>query len=445
MTKRSASELISGSLQDEAVEAKRPKLQDTAAALSLIESYADDLIECLQALKNHRNSSQDSRLSALSHTLLPAFEVLGGNRDWKDVRQLNVDIHLLKASKSKLTLPQHPEPDGSKQVEGVRSRKDQKVSDDPTILTKWNVKDIPSSYPLLPKILDPALEKVALTHPGTTNANLDLSYERLEWIGDAYLYLIASGFIYQTFTSLSPGRSSQLREQLVRNSTLGEYTRQYGLDKRASLPAEFYNASQGAHRASEKERKKALGDLFEAYVGAVIHSDPANGVARASSWLKELWSITIADQLREESRKPQPKTQGLLLPSLGPSADATKIETTIVSKGPEIAPKVTLAGEIACGKVAVIEYGDMDSGKQKKDKRTNLPLFTVGCYFTGWGEKKKLLGIGTDLNKKEAGQKAAKKALENKKLIQAFADKKLRFLAERETAGGKQEIDKQHI
>ena len=303
------------------------------------------------------------------------------------------------------------------------------------VLTKWNVKEIPTSYPALPEVLDSTIEKAAFTHSGTIrDGDPSLTYERLEWIGDAYLYLIASSFIYQTFTSLSPGRCSQLREQLVRNSTLGQFTQHYGLDKRAVFPPEFFDTTATAHRVSDKERKKALGDLFEAYVGAVILSDPRNGVARASSWLKDLWGITIADQLREESRKSKTGSLGFTVPASGSPAVVTGESGTATANKPQALPKMRLAGEIACGNVATIEYGDIGLDKHKKDKRTNLPLFTVGCYFTGWGEKKRLLGTGTDLGKREAGQKAALKALENKKLIQVLAEKKQRFLAEREAS-----------
>lgn len=447
MGKRSASELVTEGLQDETAGAKRPRLQDTAAALSLLERHADDLVECLRSLRASHKSTRNSHLATLSHTLLPAFAMLGSSKDQDQVCQLDADKVPLDTSEkaANFATKQQQEVGGSKASKEAKGGRDHELFHSGTILTKWDAKKIPSSLPPLPEILDPAIEKVALTHSGTTNSNFDLSYERLEWIGDAYLYLIASAFIYQTFASLSPGRCSQLREQLVRNSTLGEYTRQYGLDKRASFPKEFYNINNGGNRATDKERKKALGDLFEAYVGAVIQSDPANGVARASHWLKELWSITLADQLREESRKPQSKSQGFLVPSLGPSTDTTRIETATATKVPEIAPKVRLAGEIACGKVAVVEYLDMDLGKQKRDKGTNLPLFGIGCYFTGWGEKKKLLGTGSDLSKKEAGQKAAKQALANRKLIQPLAEKKIRFLAEREAAVGKKDAGNQQI
>jgi len=95
----------------------------------------------------------------------------------------------------------------------------------------------------------------------------DPSYEQLEWIGDVYLELIASELIAQTFPTLDPGRASQYREMLIRNSTLGQFSLHYGLDRRANFPAEFgLGGRPNGTQASEKHRAKAPGDIFEAYV-----------------------------------------------------------------------------------------------------------------------------------------------------------------------------------
>ena len=68
----------------------------------------------------------------------------------------------------------------------------------------------------------------------------------------------------------------------------------------------------------------------------------------------------------------------------------------------------------------------------RKDSETKLPLFTVGVYLTGHGEKEKLLGIGTAHGKKEAGMKAAQVALGNSKAMKTYAEKKRLFVAQQE-------------
>ena len=71
---------------------------------------------------------------------------------------------------------------------------------------------------------------------------------------------------------------------------------------------------------------------------------------------------------------------------------------------------------------------------RKRDKNLGLPLFAIGAYLDGWGETNKLLGIGTALGKKEAGFKAATVALENRKLMKVYEDKKKAFLEEQRRA-----------
>jgi len=142
----------------------------------------------------------------------------------------------------------------------------------------------PNSLPPLPPILSPALETAAFTHASLYNPNTT-SYERLEFLGDAYIELIATRLIYPAFPTLPPGRMSQKRELLVKNETLAEYALAYGFDKRAKLPRDFWGL--GAGRG--KLWTKTMGDIFEAYVAAVVLSDPKGGFELVETWLQELW------------------------------------------------------------------------------------------------------------------------------------------------------------
>ncbi len=281
-----------------------------------------------------------------------------------------------------------------------------------TGFTKWTSDTITRTRPPLPAVLDPALETAALTHSGMRKSLSDPSYERLEWIGDVYLELIASELIAQTFPTLEPGRCSHYREMLVRNSTLGQFSVHYGLDARANFPAEFgLGGRPNGTKVSDKQRAKALGDIFEAYVGAVVRSDPANGLARAAEWVKALWGPVLERHIRDEEK-------------------GTRVTDMAV------APKTQLEQLIGATGVK-IEYRDLPSGG-KKDRDTKQELFSVGCFLTGWGETGLQLGYGSALGKKEAGQKAAVQAMENKKLIKKFADKKKALAAARAALAGQE-------
>ncbi|ODA81622.1 hypothetical protein RJ55_00123 [Drechmeria coniospora] len=275
----------------------------------------------------------------------------------------------------------------------------------------WRSSEIDGHLPPLPKILDPELEKTAFTHPGASRRGE--SYERLEWLGDAYIELAATGLIFQTFTHTHAGRCSQLREILVRNTTLAGYFRKYGLPARAHLPPDFgKERCLGRGSSKDKDLCKTQADMFEAYFGAVIASDGENGKRNAMAWIRTLWGQTIKEHIIEyEKAQAANQPSKATTPSLGPG-------------GADLNPKDKLRATIGV-KGITIRYEDVPGNR--KDKDHGLPLYTVAVYLDGWGEVNKHLGTGTAMQKKEAGQKAAAQALENKKLMRVYEGKKKAF------------------
>ncbi|KAM4059893.1 ribonuclease III domain-containing protein [Hirsutella rhossiliensis] len=294
-------------------------------------------------------------------------------------------------------------------------------------VTPWISSEISSDLPPLPKILDPELEEVAFTHPGL---GLVQNYERLEWLGDAYLELIASSLIYQTFGRTPSGRCSQLRELLIRNTTLAQYFRQYDMHLRAKLPSDLVKSGElGRGRSSDKDQLKTQGDMFEAYVAAVIVSDPQNGLANVVCWLKTLWGHTIRHKIVENEK---------LLSGLPPS----NVKAAYLAPGARDLNAKDRLRAIVGAKGVSIRYEDIPGNSKHKD--FGMPLFTVGVYLDGWGEKNKLLGTGTAMQKKEAGHKAATMALENKKLMKLYGAKKEAFQeALQEAARTAESVDEQ--
>ena len=292
---------------------------------------------------------------------------------------------------------QHPDDDSSRETSSSKRRIGMPI---PSfyLVTGWVSSEVSTKLPPLPK-LEPGLEKEVFTHPGWGAPN----YERLEWLGDAYLEQIATCLISETFKSLPTGRCSQMREQLVRNSTLASYFREYGMKSRAILPVDFGGMDREHSKVSHKDMIKTQGDIFEAFVAGAILSDEENGLKNTAEWLKALWGRTILDQI----------------------AKAEKAETVVKP----VLPRERLAQRILTKGVG-LRYGDIPNRKQ--DPRISMPLYTVGVYLDGWGETGKLLGVGTALSKKEAGQKAATVALENKKLMKLYSEKKDAYMAARD-------------
>lgn len=367
----------------------------------LLES-ADDLIECLRALKeDSTDPSLRQRMAKLSRKVLPSFQNLADEA---------AESLAAAPIQSKVEIP---------------------------LLTAWTPSEVKRELPPLPPVLNPSLERASFTHAAMVKNRGDHSYEQLEWLGDAYLYLIATAYIYLTFPHLRHGDMAQIREVLVRNATLKDYSLQYGFDKRGLFPPEYgLNGREGGTKVSSKERAKVLGDIFEAHVAAIILSDPVSGVSKTAKWLKALWSTTIPKQIEKRMWQGQ-AAPALVVPVMGATPTETStskpatasqqpppLQSTQDSNSKDALPaKVKLQAELSLHEPRVaIEYRSLGNGK--KDPLTKQTLFTQGAYLVGYGETVQL-GTGTDQKKARANERAAQMALENKKLMKVYREKKL--------------------
>jgi ribonuclease-3 len=238
-----------------------------------------------------------------------------------------------------------------------------------------------SDLPRLPPVLDTSLLQAVFTHPGMVNtsgsgSSSEVSYDRLEILGDAYLETIATRLIWDSFPNLPSGRMSQVREDLVKNETLAHYATLYGFDRKVQAPQD--------HRNQPKRWTKTKADVFEAYIAAVILSDPSTGYQTAESWLVQLWMPRLA---KVKQTKQMLNAKELL---------AKKI----MSKGNNI------------------RYIDEQPPKKMKG---GMETFFIGVYFTGWGWNNQHLGSGYGPNKAIAGDEAAQQALLNRPLIDEIA------------------------
>ncbi|KAK1251095.1 hypothetical protein MKX07_005650 [Trichoderma sp. CBMAI-0711] len=374
----------------------------TSQAFTSLAEQADELVECLQILKQQLSQSKNpaelqvgnvkSRLSKLSKQLLPSFEAIAS------LEEPGAEIAQPMVADATPTVAEVTQ--GSPDILLLSNIK----------VTPWTASEIRQEWPPLPPILDPKLAEEVFTHPGL---GLKYNYERLEWLGDAYIELIASALIHQTFTQLRSGTCAQLRERCVRNITLAEFFRHYDMSRWAKLPGSFRDhMTLGRGRSKDKDLLKTQADMFEAYVAAVILSDPEQGLITVVGWLKSLWGRTLKEDIyKAEVARSRSETQ----PTPGGAIDSSakqRLSVKIVTKG------------------VTIEYKDLPG--EKRDKNLGLPLFTVGAYLTGYGEVGRLLAVGTALSKKDAGNKAAEAALQNKRLIQAYEEKKKQYMQARD-------------
>ncbi|MCJ1483084.1 hypothetical protein MMC06_003250 [Schaereria dolodes] len=273
----------------------------------------------------------------------------------------------------------------------------------PFILSKNRITDQPpeltpmqTALPKLPPITDWSLANLPFTHRGTIdgNAHATASYERLEFLGDAYIELIATRLIFPRFSEVSAGKLSMIRQTLVQNETLASYSLAYGFDERAHLPDSF-RSQEDHHR---KLWIKVLGDIFEAYVAAVILSDPLNGFRTAELWLTELWSPKL---LGEQDTLPL-----------------------------DLEAKQNLSRKVM-SKYIKVEYRDKIPPTTGKGK----VWYCIGVYFSGWTWENHYLGSGEGSNRKEAGARAAMDALSNPLVAQIAAVKREHDAKTREQNG----------
>lgn len=234
--------------------------------------------------------------------------------------------------------------------------------------------------PRLPEISDSALEMSVFTHPALAQAN-DAAYDRLEVLGDAYIELMATKLVWDRFPRVPAGRMSQIRELLVKNETLARFAEDYGFDRRVSVPANYSDQA--------KRWTKTKGDVFEAYVAAVILSHPIRGYQVAENWLRALWSP--------------------LLDNLGHQKVELKAKE-------ELARKVMVRG-------VRLEY--LEEMPSIQEKGSGTQTFFIGVYLTGWGWEKRHLGSGKGPSKVSAGDDAAHHALLKTHIISDLNAKKV--------------------
>jgi ribonuclease-3 len=255
------------------------------------------------------------------------------------------------------------------------------------------------SLPTLPQVPDGPYSRAPFVHKSSsqhdrTSAIGDMTYERLEFLGDAYLEVIATRLIFSRYPHLAAGRQAQIRERLVKNDTLIQFSMAYNFQDRLK-------AGEG-ERELAKASGKILADVFEAYVAAVILSDPMDGFKRAEIWLTELWAP-------------------ILLREFGPiSSDggATFNEYNQNAKQ-ELQQKIV-------GKDVKLEYIENRPMEQTK----HMQRYFISLFLTGWGHEKQLLGSGEGQNKVEAGNRAAMDAMVKSKDIIDEAARKLGALRE---------------
>jgi ribonuclease-3 len=206
---------------------------------------------------------------------------------------------------------------------------------------------------------DPSVLYEALTHSSFRNeTGSGIDNERLEFIGDAVLQLLATEWLVARFPNAREGELTKRRSALVCEDSLLDLESRLGL-------FQFLRTGKGIVRQPERGVLSIRADSFEALLGA-IHTDGGLGEARKFLFpmLEKLEKASCGQGL------PDPKSA--------------------------LQEKCQRAGHTLPEYVLVEKQGNDDE-----------PLFTVAVRVEG-----RILGVGTGHSKKEAEFMAAREALE---------------------------------
>lgn len=139
------------------------------------------------------------------------------------------------------------------------------------------------------KVDDPSLFLRALRHRSILAndyyATYD-SYERLEFLGDAVLDLIASEILFEKFPKADEGFLTKTRAKLVKGETLTGFSQQLGIESLLEM---------GERSEQVKISKSILADVFESIIAAIYIT---KGYQTAYQFVKKVFAKQVDfDQL----------------------------------------------------------------------------------------------------------------------------------------------------
>lgn len=149
--------------------------------------------------------------------------------------------------------------------------------------------------------------KQALTHRSASKNN----NERLEFLGDSILSFVITKWLYHHYQSLSEGKLTRIRSNLVKGVTLAEIGRHYHISESMTLGI-------GELKSGGFNRSSVIADMVEAVFGAVF-IDQGIDVAEKfilavmKNWLKNI-DPNISDKDAKTRLQEYLQKQGLQIP-----------------------------------------------------------------------------------------------------------------------------------
>jgi ribonuclease-3 len=202
--------------------------------------------------------------------------------------------------------------------------------------------------------IEPELLELALTHTSFSYENGNQpSNERLEFLGDSVLGFVVSAHITQTFTDLSEGELSRLKNAVVSAKALAPIAEALGL-------GEYLRLGVGEERTGGRTKPNLLADVFEAILGAIYVS---KGIDAATEFVRSQVFPLLADPAALLSAS-EPKTK---LQELAAKLGLDAPSYTVTHDGPDH-DRIFTASLMLQGRVFV------GTARSKRDAETEAAL-----------------------------------------------------------------------
>lgn len=133
------------------------------------------------------------------------------------------------------------------------------------------------------KFKDIELLDQAFIHTSYTNENnLDekMSYEKLEFYGDAVLKLAISDFLYNHFVDYNEGELTKLRAEIVSDKNIFEYAKILGFEELIVL-------GKNERKQGGAKKESIIACAFEALLGAIFINYKKQGYEKVKSFLEQ--------------------------------------------------------------------------------------------------------------------------------------------------------------
>lgn len=125
---------------------------------------------------------------------------------------------------------------------------------------------------------EPHLLEKAITHSSfASQNNIEYSYERLEFLGDAVLQLVVTDYLFKQHSHLNEGTLTKYRTILVNGAYLAECATRLDLGR-------WILMSESSKRVGQRDNDSIMADVVESLIAA-IYAD--GGYQEAAKWVRK--------------------------------------------------------------------------------------------------------------------------------------------------------------